>query len=93
MLTKRLPIVLFVGAVLVAAAAGYAYFLATPGSSAPGELSASGTIEATHVLIAPELAGKVAEVLVKEGDAVHPLQFGPFGVEQDVHRQVAGQVA
>ena len=70
MLTKRLPILLFVGAVLIAAAAGYSYFFATPGSPAAGELSASGTIEATHVLIAPELAGKVAEVLVQEGDPV-----------------------
>ncbi len=69
MLTKRLPVMLLFVAILAAAAAGY-YFVVAPDTSAASELSASGTIEATHVLIAPELAGKVAEVLVKEGDPV-----------------------
>jgi HlyD family secretion protein len=35
-----------------------------------GLLTASGTIEATQVNIAPELAGKVVEVLVEEGQPV-----------------------
>ncbi|NCP85897.1 MAG: hypothetical protein CO094_12030 [Anaerolineae bacterium CG_4_9_14_3_um_filter_57_17] len=33
-------------------------------------LTASGTVEAVQVAIAPEISGKVAEVLVNEGDAV-----------------------
>ena len=35
-----------------------------------GELTASGTIEAVMVDIAPELGGQVSQVLVREGDAV-----------------------
>jgi multidrug efflux pump subunit AcrA (membrane-fusion protein) len=35
-----------------------------------GALTASGTIEATRVNVAPELAGKVADVLVEEGQTV-----------------------
>lgn len=35
-----------------------------------GQLSASGTIEATEVVVAPELGGHVAEVLAGEGDVV-----------------------
>jgi multidrug resistance efflux pump len=43
-----------------------------------GALQASGTIEAVIVNVAPEMAGKVAEVLVQEGQAVirgDPLLF------------------
>ena len=69
MLTKRLPVMLLFVAVLAAAAAGY-YFVVAPDTSATSELSASGTIEATHVMIAPELAGKVAEVLAGKGDSL-----------------------
>ncbi|HLF26389.1 MAG TPA: efflux RND transporter periplasmic adaptor subunit [Anaerolineae bacterium] len=36
----------------------------------PSGLSASGTVEAVEITIAPELAGRVAEVLVVEGDRV-----------------------
>ena len=39
-------------------------------SAAEGPLTASGTIEATEITISPELAGRVLEVLVSEGDAV-----------------------
>jgi len=35
-----------------------------------GALTASGTVEAAQVSIAPELSGKVVEVLVDEGDSV-----------------------
>ena len=35
-----------------------------------GQITASGTIEATQVNVAPELAGRVTEVLVDEGQAV-----------------------
>ena len=35
-----------------------------------GKLRASGTIEAVEVDVSPEMAGKVAKVLVEEGQAV-----------------------
>ncbi|MFZ5857147.1 MAG: HlyD family secretion protein [Chloroflexota bacterium] len=35
-----------------------------------GQITASGTIEATQVNVAPELAGRVTEILVDEGQAV-----------------------
>jgi HlyD family secretion protein len=36
-----------------------------------GALTASGTIEAVDITISPEIGGKVAEVLVDEGNTVH----------------------
>lgn len=67
---KRPPIPVIVILVLVVALS--AYFIYTQ-SAAPknGALTASGFIEATQVNLAPELAGKVTEVLVAEGDSVH----------------------
>jgi HlyD family secretion protein len=47
-----------------------AYYWQAQSSPAPGNLSASGTVEATQVLIGPETAGRVAEVMVDEGDSV-----------------------
>jgi multidrug resistance efflux pump len=48
-----------------------AYFIVTQATSKQGgALTASGTIEATQVNIAPELAGKVQEVFVDEGQQV-----------------------
>ena len=35
-----------------------------------GDLEASGTIEALQVMVAPEVSGQIAEVLVQEGEAV-----------------------
>jgi multidrug resistance efflux pump len=55
--------------VLVIAAAAY-YFYTTRQAQADSTLQASGTIEAVDVRISPELAGKVAEVLVDEGAVV-----------------------
>jgi HlyD family secretion protein len=47
------------------------YFIVTQVlSDKTGALTASGTIEAVQVNIAPEIAGKVAEVLTEEGQAV-----------------------
>jgi len=48
-----------------------AYFIITQAlSNKNGVLTASGTIEATQVNVAPEMAGKVTEVLADEGQAV-----------------------
>ena len=62
----RLIVVL---AVLAAAGVGAWYYLSQ--QPPPDErLRASGTIEATTVALGPELPGRVAEVLVEEGDQV-----------------------
>jgi len=53
--------------------AGYLWLvvLSRPRAAAKtGELTASGTIEATQVTISPEFGGKVAEVSIDEGQAV-----------------------
>lgn len=52
------------------AAAGWWYLNNNRTDAVSGELAASGTIEAIQVLVAPELAGHVLEVLAQEGDAV-----------------------
>jgi HlyD family secretion protein len=75
------PIIIIVGVVVIAAATGV-YFLANPAAwqkvagqmnlSQPktSGLTASGFIEAEEVSIAPELGGRVIELLVAEGDDV-----------------------
>ena len=76
---KRPPIPVIV-VVLLAILVG-AYFLIREGRQADaGSLSASGTIEAVEITISPELAGKVVEVLVEEGDTV---QTGDVLFRQD----------
>ncbi|HBY07756.1 MAG TPA: hypothetical protein DEH22_08230 [Chloroflexi bacterium] len=66
---KRI-IPIFVIIVLLIAAGGW-YYLNIYLVDDSGMLSASGTVEATEILIAPELAGKLAQVYVSEGDAVN----------------------
>lgn len=58
------PIVL----VVVLTAAGVTWYLNQPGAAPDGSLTASGTIEATTVVISPEIAGRATEVTVAEGD-------------------------
>ncbi|WKZ41803.1 MAG: efflux RND transporter periplasmic adaptor subunit [Anaerolineales bacterium] len=66
---KRPPIPAIVILVLIIAFS--IYFIVTQSTQEKnGVLTASGTIEATQVNIAPELAGKVIEVLVEEGQFV-----------------------
>lgn len=65
---KRPPFVVIILAVAILLAGAYYLYSATrPASTA---LTASGTVEATEILIAPELSGKVTEVLVNQGDIV-----------------------
>ena len=45
-------------------------FLASCGPAQADSLQASGLIEATEIAVAPELSGRVTEVLVIEGDSV-----------------------
>lgn len=46
------------------------YFIGPGRAAGVGALQASGTVEATAVSMAPELSGRVAEVLVDKGDEV-----------------------
>jgi HlyD family secretion protein len=63
---KVAPVILLV---LIAGGALW-YFTQGRNSSSNGALAASGTIEGTQVVIAPELAGRVLEVLAQKGDTV-----------------------
>ncbi len=64
----RLPIIIIL--VIVIAAAGGWYYYSSNKTKPTGPLSASGTVETTEISIAPEVAGKILEVNVNEGDAV-----------------------
>jgi len=63
-----LPVIVIL---LVLAAVGIYYGLRSLGGNGNGQLKASGTIEAVVVNVSPELAGKVKDVMVAEGQAVH----------------------
>lgn len=66
---KHPPVPVIVILILIVALS--AYFIYTQSTAEQnGALTASGFIEATQVNVAPELAGKVIEVLVAEGDSV-----------------------
>ena len=64
---KRIVPVIFLA--LLATAAWY-YFGGGSAKAEVGDLEASGTIEALQVMVAPEVSGQIAELLVQEGDAV-----------------------
>jgi HlyD family secretion protein len=61
-----------VAVVVIALLVGGYYGVRALNNGTNGELKASGTIEATTVNVSPELAGKVQEVLVDEGESVQP---------------------
>jgi HlyD family secretion protein len=67
-LSRRNKILLIVGVVVVLSAA--AWWLYNRGLNPNGSaLAASGTVEAVEVQIASEVPGKVAEIMVDEGDS------------------------
>ena len=66
---KRPPIPAIILILVVVAVGGY-FIYSQSVSTTNGALTASGFIEATQVNVAPELAGKVTEVLVDEGQSV-----------------------
>jgi len=66
---KRPPTRVLIIAGLLVLIGGY-YGIRALTARASGALQASGTIEAVTVNVSPEMAGKVAEVLVEEGQAV-----------------------
>lgn len=66
---KRPPVPAIVVLLIVIAVSAY-FIYSQSATEKNGALTASGFIEATQVNVAPELAGKVTEVLVAEGDSV-----------------------
>jgi len=66
---KKTRILMIVGLVLVLVLGGYYGVRALTGSASP-QLKASGTIETVNVDISSEIAGKVKEVQVVEGQSV-----------------------
>jgi HlyD family secretion protein len=60
--------ILVIAAVIVVA---YWYVTTQNTTTASNALTGSGTVETTDVAIAPEVSGKVTEVMVKEGEAVN----------------------
>ena len=66
---KRPPLPAIILVVLVIAAGAY-YGVRAMNSTEDSQLKASGTIESTVVNVSPEMAGKVAQVLVEEGQPV-----------------------
>lgn len=66
---KRPPVPAIILLVLVLSFSAY-FFYTQSAQDKNGALTASGFIEATQINIAPELAGKVTEVLAAEGDSV-----------------------
>jgi HlyD family secretion protein len=73
------PVVVVVGVVT----AVLIYLYNVSGTEAVGALQASGTVEAVEIIVAPETAGRVTEILVDEGDLV---QAGDilFRLEDDI---------
>jgi HlyD family secretion protein len=66
--TLRRILLLLVVLIVIGAVGWYLY--SQSASPAGGAISASGTVEAVDVIISPEISGKVAEVLVAQGDSV-----------------------
>lgn len=64
---KVAPIIL---AMIVLLSLAYWFFVVRPAQASDGDLSASGTIEATQVRVEPEIGGRILAVLVTEGDGV-----------------------
>jgi HlyD family secretion protein len=65
-----LAVILVVLLLIISAGAYYFFFANRPVTVDTSVLSASGTVETAEISVAPELAGKVIEVNVSEGDVV-----------------------
>ncbi|HEX9760249.1 MAG TPA: efflux RND transporter periplasmic adaptor subunit [Candidatus Acidoferrales bacterium] len=64
--------VLLIAIILIAGVAATAYYLGA--FARPEVLDASGTIEARNIRVGSKIGGRIAEVLVREGDRVEPGQ-------------------
>ncbi len=90
----RGPVLFAIAAVLTLAAGGYLYWTHMMAAQIPeGLASANGRIEVTRVDIASKLAGRVAEVRVKEGDAVERGQVIAALDTAELRAQLAGAKA
>lgn len=65
----RIPIIVIL-VIGIVAAGGWYYYSRNKATATTGPLSASGTVETTEISIAPEIAGKILQVNVDEGDTV-----------------------
>jgi multidrug resistance efflux pump len=83
---KLLPLALLGTAVVISVL--YLVRVSTPQD---GNLKASGTVETVQVVVAPEVSGRVAEVMVAEGDEVE-LGDPLFRLEDDLLRTRRAQI-
>jgi HlyD family secretion protein len=67
---KTLRIILVILLVSAVAVVVYWYLTTQNTTTASSSLSGSGTVEATEVIISPEVSGRLVEILVGEGDLV-----------------------
>src|SRR5512147_808875 len=67
--SRKLNIVIIL-LVILGLAVGGAWFFSRPATADNGQLTASGTIEATLTQLSPQIGGRVMEVLVDEGQPV-----------------------
>ena len=67
---RRRIILIVIVISLIGLAAWYLFSSGIFGASGAASLQASGTVEATAINMAPELSGRVVEVLVDKGDQV-----------------------
>lgn len=79
---KRLVILL-----LLAAAGGAYYYYST--HSQPGPLVLTGIVTTEHVIVGPQVGGKIGELLVKEGDEVHRDQLVAVMVRDELQADSA----
>jgi HlyD family secretion protein len=68
---KTIPLKrILTAAVLLAVVGGGWYALSSKAAAEGGPLTGSGTVEATQIQVAPEISGRLAEVMVDEGQSV-----------------------
>lgn len=90
----RGPAVLAIAAVLALGAGGYVYWTRMMATQLPeGLASANGRIEVTRVDIASKLPGRVAQIRVKEGDAVQKGELVAVLDTAELRAQLAGAKA
>ena len=90
----RGPAVFAIAAVLTLSAGGYLYWTHIIAAQVPeGLASANGRIEVTRVDIASKLAGRVAQVRVKEGDAAQKGELIAALDTAELRAQLAGAKA
>jgi len=72
---NRPPIPVIIIVLLTVVGLGAYYFINQAQQVLDGLLTASGTVEAVEISLAPEIAGRVVAVLVDEGEVVKAGDF------------------